>query len=126
MNAKPLYQYIFDMLDYADVITAKITPEEHDKDNYFMTLVYVEDILDKYARGLVLQSATESGQDGSMYLKLATDRMDGLRRTIRKLSQLYDFDEILRKRGDSLYQDWHKLPADHPNLANLDLYDDRT
>lgn len=119
MNEKPLYQYVFDMLDYADAISVKITPEEYDKNNYFMTLVYVEDILDKYARGLVRESAAESGQDGSAYLKLATERMDRLRKVIRRLSQTYDFDEILSKKGESFYLDWHKLPADHPNLANF-------
>lgn len=113
MEEKPLYKYIFDMLDYAEIISTKIKPGDHDNNNYFMTLVYVEDILDKYGRGLVIDSANESGQDGSELLKLANERMDKLRKTIRNLSQVYDFDEILINRGKGLYQDWHKIRDDN-------------
>ena len=124
MDTKPLYQYIFDLLDYADELAKLILSGGQDNNNYFMTLVYIEDILDKYGRGLVLDSAKEyvpQGVDPSGLLKIATQRMDALRKTIRIYAQQYDFDETLKARGESMYQDWHKLPKDHPNVQQLEL-----
>jgi len=64
-KSKPLYQYIFDMLNYAEELTKHISPDEPDSSNYFMTLVYIEDILNKYGRGLVRQSAYEVSRNSS-------------------------------------------------------------
>lgn len=122
--SKPLYQYIFDLLDYADAIAERISPSEPEKNNYFMTLVYIEDILDKYGRGLVVQSSREAGEDEAdsrELLKRANQQMDALRKKIRLYSQQYDFDEVLSSRGKLMYEDWHKLPKDHPNIQSLAL-----
>lgn len=111
MTEKPMYQYIFEMLDYADRIAALIQPGEYDNENYFMTLIYIEDILDKYGRGIAYQGASGGeDSDGHDRLVLATKRMDLLREQIRHFSQMYDFDEAIKDRGDSMYRNWHKRP----------------
>ena len=118
---KPDYQYIFDLLDFAESLLERIDVSllNGDARNYFMTATYVEDILDKYGRGMVRQSAEDSGLNGSEHLHLATARMENLRRQLRILAQKGDFDEVLESRGNELYQNWHKLPPDHPNLQSL-------
>ncbi|HUC20487.1 MAG TPA: hypothetical protein VMR98_03275, partial [Candidatus Polarisedimenticolaceae bacterium] len=50
----------------------------------------------------------------SKLMHQATERMDKLRITIRKLAQTHDFDELLKEMGEKMYDDWHKLPDDHP------------
>ncbi|HVV25720.1 MAG TPA: hypothetical protein VHC21_01675 [Candidatus Saccharimonadales bacterium] len=123
MNDKPLGQYVIDLLDYADAIADRIAPSEPDKSSYFMTLVYIEDVLDTYGRGLLwdLYRATGKDEDESRALKgHINQRVEALRHQIRLFSQQYDFDETLKSRGESMYQDWHKLPGDHPNVQSLE------
>lgn len=112
MNEKPLYQYIFEMLDYADRIAALIQPGQRDNENYFMTLIYIEDILDKYGRSIAYHDSSENGDDvdGHDRLVLATKRMDLLREQIRYFSQAYDFDEVIQVRGEGMYRNWHRRP----------------
>lgn len=119
MNTKPLYEQIFNLLDFADTIVGMLETEASERSNYFMTLIYVEDILDKYGRGLILHSALDSGksqEESRALMAEANQRMDKLRRQIRNYSQQFDFDELLKTKGERMYQDWHKLPHDHPNL----------
>ena len=78
MNEKPPYKYIFDMLDYADAISVNVTSGEYNEIITLWHLIYVEDVLDKYARGLVCQSTVESGQDGTLILT-SCNRKDVLR-----------------------------------------------
>jgi hypothetical protein len=122
MQNKLLYEYIFTMMDYGDRLAEMINLNDAgniDNGNYFISLVYIEDMLDKYARGLVLHSSEEAGLDGSEQLKLANQRMDQLRANIRRFVQQGEFDDLLQKRGRQFYEDWHKLPPDHPNAQVL-------
>lgn len=121
MNQKFLFQYIFEMLDYGDEISKLIQPDGRDNDSYFMTLVYIERILDNYGRGLVRQSARAVGYDDQQVNALVSEanvRMDILRKAIRAYSQMYNFDDSLKTWGEGMYRDWHKLPDDHPNASN--------
>lgn len=121
MNTTPLYQKLLNQFDLADELQARIQQDDPDAGLYFRTLVSIESMFDTYARGLVRQSAIEAGkseEEASKLLKDANTRLAGLRITIRKLSQVHDFDNVLKEMGDRAYQDWHKLPEDHPNAAS--------
>lgn len=115
MDEKPLYAHIFNLLDYADVVYPLITADAQDKEGYFMTLVFIERVLDNYGRGFVSVSARDSGMHEEYVkemLHLANRRMDELRANIRKLSQIYDFDETLHEWGAEMYRNWHKMPEE--------------
>lgn len=121
MNTTPLYQKLLNQFDLADDLQNRIKQDDPDVSLYFRTLVNIESMFDTYARGLVRQSAIEAGKsddEASELMKAANTRMDELRINIRKLSQAHDFDEVLKEMGDRAYQDWHKLPEDHPNAAS--------
>lgn len=110
MNKQP-YEHIFNLLDFADELAGRIKPGNPDNGNYFMTLVYVEDILDKFGRGFVLTTVQESGRsndEADNLMHQATTRMDSLRQTIRQFAQLYDFDEVLDNKAKQLKREWHK------------------
>ena len=107
-NKKPMYEYIDDLLDYSDELIALIQPENFENPNYFMSLIYIEDILDKYGRGLVSKSANEDGLDGHALLVKANRRMDELRKSIRSLSEAHDFDDIIKERATQMVTNWVK------------------
>ena len=106
MESKPMYQYIFDMLEYADKIATLIQPGNSDNGNYFMTLIYIEDILDKYGRGLVFTSANEIGEDGHELMIAATQRMDHLRATLHDLMITGQYNDVLETRCRTMVRDW--------------------
>lgn len=121
MDTTSLYQKLLNQFDLADDLQARIKQDDPDANLYFKTLVNTESMFDTYARGLVRQSAIEAGkseEEASDLMKEANTRLAGLRITIRKLSQTHDFDDVLKQMGDRAYQDWHKLPEDHPNAAS--------
>ena len=106
-----MYQRMIELLDFADEIGDLIQQDDFDKNSYFMTLVYVEDILDKYGRGLASQSARDTAlteEQTSEIRKHLNARLDALRLRIRNFSQAYDFDEILTERGQFMLRDWRK------------------
>ncbi len=105
------YEHVFNLLNFADELTGRIKPGNPDNDNYFMTLVYVEDILDKYGRDFVLRAAQESGHsadEASAMMHQAAARMDSLRQTISSFAQLYDFNEVLDSKAKQFKREWHK------------------
>lgn len=110
MNEKQLYEHIFGLLDYADVVAALIRKDAYQRDNanYFKSLVYVEDILDNPGRSDVYRSAEENGLSGQEQLSEATRRMDLLRNTILKLREEYDFDESLLYATNNIRRNWLK------------------
>ncbi|HSX35358.1 MAG TPA: hypothetical protein VLH84_00315 [Patescibacteria group bacterium] len=118
MNTRPLFEQVLGLLDFANDIASKITTDEHDKNSYFMTLVYVEDILDIYGRMLIMRSASESGVSEAGISDLsrsANERLNKLRGQIRQFSQQYDFDDVLKSKGESMYRDWpNYLTIIHP------------
>lgn len=111
MNKKPMYQRIIELLDFADEIGDLIQQDDFDKNSYFMTLIYVEDILDKYGRGLAPQSARDAmltEEQVSELRKHLNARLDALRIRIRNFSQAYDFDEAIAERSRGMLRDWSK------------------
>lgn len=118
MSVKNIAQYIFDLLDYAEEINKLIEPG-NDNANYFMTLVYIEDILDKYGRSFMSDYSAVEGVDIRQLSSVVNQKLNILRGNIRKHSQLYDFDQVIQQRGESMLKDWRKLPSDHPNVQHL-------
>lgn len=110
MNKKPIYEYIFDLLDYADDL-AELIPsvDNYERNQYFVTLVYIEDILDIYGRGLVLHSANDHEEGtGRELMSKATKRMDELRGKIHNLMHLYEFDPSLDEASKRIATRWRK------------------
>ena len=110
MNEKPLYEHIFELLDYADKVAALISKDADRLDNarYFKSLVYIEDILDNPGRTDVYRSAEENGLSGREQLSEATRRMDILRNTILELRNEYDFDDSLVYATNNIRRNWLK------------------
>jgi len=111
MNTKPMYQYMAELLDFAEEISARIHQDEFENESYFMTLIYIEDILDKYGRGLASRSARDRGLTKEQILTVRIDlntRLEALRAKIRNLSQAYDFDQAMTERAQSIIRDWQK------------------
>jgi hypothetical protein len=106
-----MYQRIIELLDFADEISDLIQQDDFDKNSYFMTLVYVEDILDKYGRGLASQSARDTAlteEQTSEIRKHLNARLDALRLRIRNFSQFYNFDDAITERSQGMLRDWGK------------------
>ena len=90
-----------ELLDFADEISQLIPEADSDRFNYFMTLIYIEDILDKYGRGPMFQEDPEAKTE-------AIRRMDLLRGKIREYSETYNFDDNLKQRTDNIFLDWRR------------------
>ena len=103
-----MYEYITELLDFAEKITLRIVPGEFENSSYFMTLVYIEDILDKYGRGMISMTAADAGLDGHAMLAEANRRMDSLRKTISELNSAHEYDEALKSRAIELTKNWVK------------------
>lgn len=108
MSKKLMHEYIFGLLDFADELEALLHTEQFDRNSYLMTLIYIEDILDKYGRGMAQHSGNEVGLDGKALLSEATKRMDRLRAKIRAAVQTYDFDQELLQRTEEMQRNWRK------------------
>lgn len=107
MDEQTLHDFLNKMYDYADYLAAAIQPENRDNGSYFMSLIYIEDILDSYGRGLILSSAKQIGLDGSAELSEAHRRLDLLRGRIHDLAQQYNFDDDLLRKSEKFKRDWH-------------------
>ena len=106
-----MYLYMSELLDFAEQVSTRIQQDEYENNSYFMTLVYVEDILDKYGRGLASQSAREAGLTEEQISAIRRDlntRLEKLRDQIRNLSQVYNFDQAMIERSQSMIRDWQK------------------
>ena len=106
-----MYQRMIELLDFADEISDMIQSDDSDRNSYFMTLIYVEDILDKYGRGLASQSAHDFALAEEQITEIRVylnTRLEALRSRIRDLSQTYDFDEVITERGQGMLRDWRK------------------
>ncbi len=110
----PSYLHIFNLLDFADDLTTRILAGDPDNSSYFLTLVYIEDILDSYGRSFVPTTAREAGcsEDEAQALKNeAASRMDALRHTLSELVNTYDFDRTMDEASRRFASEWHKRPA---------------
>ena len=103
-----MYEHIAELLDFAEVVAKRIVPGEFDNNNYFMTLVYVEDILDTYGRAVVSRSADENNLDGHALKGDASRRMEALRSTIARLNSDHAFDEALVQSAGRLVKNWKR------------------
>jgi hypothetical protein len=109
MNNAQLHDFLFDLYDFADTIAAKIQPGEPENNSYFMTLVYIEDIMDKYGRGLVLdaaQTADPPTTDPQALLRTANERLNQLRERIETLAREYNMGETITARAQQLAARW--------------------
>lgn len=110
MKEQDIPIFLLELFDYADYIADRIQPNSLDNSSYFLTLVYIEDIMDAYGRGLIYRSLKNSDEvKASATQSEAVQRLELLRGRIRSLSQQYDFDDTLTHCGKGMYQDWHKL-----------------
>jgi hypothetical protein len=106
-----MYQRMIELLDFADEIGDLIRQDDFDKNSYFMTLIYVEDILDKYGRGIASHSARDTAlteEQISEIRKHLNARLDALRSRIRNFSQAYNFDDVITERSQGMLRDWSK------------------
>jgi hypothetical protein len=108
----PLYQYIFNLLDFGDELFKQLADcDDYDRNNYILILIYIEDILDKGGRAIVSQSARQhlgSFEEGQKMKIEATKRMDMLRGQLNQLVATYDLDEIIKGRSAAIFQRWQR------------------
>lgn len=108
MGSKNVHVFLFQLYDYADYLAGKIQPGNSDNGNYFISLLYIEEMMDSYGRSLICASAKDAGADESAALSEAHRRIDLLRGRIQSLYQEFDFDEILERKTEKLLRDWHR------------------
>ena len=111
MHGKELHDFLFQLYDYADYLADQIQPSNPDNDNYFITLVFIEQYFDRIGRSEISRSATESKTvkiDPSKSLSEAHKRIDLLRNRIHTLAKEYDFDETLKSTGNQIASEWQK------------------
>lgn len=106
MNQQELHGFLFKLYDYADYLAGEVEKDSLDRDSYFISMLYVEAMMDTYGRGLISQSAKESGKDQSAALAEAHRRIDLLRQQIDSLRHKYNFDEAIKQAGDRIKRDW--------------------
>lgn len=108
MDSKKLHDFLFQLFDYADYLVEEINPNNPDNNNYFMSLIYIEDMMDKYGRGLISKTGRELNPEDTESLEDAHRRIDYLREKINLLKDIYDFNGVVSKRSDSLIRDWDR------------------
>lgn len=109
MNEKALHEHIINLLDYAERLIGLIEEDENDRDNYFITLVYIEDIIDTYGRSMVHRSIIDSDIDDDGSTKdQVNKRLDELRSNIKSLVEKYDFNDALQSHTHKLMDTWSK------------------
>lgn len=99
------------MLEFAHQLADKINQDESESANYFRSMIYIEDMFDKYARGMVRQSMQDTGigqEEIETTMKKINESVESLRAKIRDAVQTYAFDDELKNIGEALYQNWHK------------------
>jgi hypothetical protein len=111
MPQKHLYQHIQDQIDFAETILGGINAGSINKQRYFMTLVYIEDILDGYGRDVIAEDGRASGMPEDELTELkhrANAVMDRIRHQLRTDIQTEGYaDEVVRK-SQEMMQTWRK------------------
>lgn len=106
MDQKQLYDFLFELYDYADYLADRIQPNNPDNNNYFMSLIYIEEMMDAYGRGLINEAAHEIDQNDRDSLKEAHRRIDLLRQRINELRSTFAFDDVVTGKTQKLLRDW--------------------
>ena len=87
MKSEELHKFLFQLYDYADYLTDKIQPDNRDNDQYFMSLVFIERMMDGYGRSLATDAARDTGDHAlnpdETHLK-TNQRINQLRQRIRE------------------------------------------
>ena len=100
MREKP---YIENLLDFADEVARRMDGlDDFFRPSYLMSLVYVEDILDKYGR------VPEWIGEDPEYRAYIVERMEQLRSIINSYSQMDEFQEAKRMKAEQFNRDWSK------------------
>ncbi len=108
MDAQTLFKFLFQLYDYADYLADNIRPDGFDNKNYFMSLLYIEEMMDSYGRGLISRTARDINENDSKSLSDAHRRIDLLRGRIRQLQTQYGFDDVINVKTQKLLQDWNE------------------
>ena len=113
MQGKKLYDFLFDLYDFADYMGDRIEPDDFFSSKYFITMVLIEEFFDLIGRGEIKKAAEVARDNGhdidpSEALSEAHRRIDALRERILKFSQQYDFDQSLEYIGRTIAEDWKK------------------
>jgi hypothetical protein len=111
MNNKEIIAYIFSTYDFADVLVKKIQNEEEteNRQHFFLTLLYIEKIMDVYGRELIVRNAHEI-QDASIdpdaLLTEAHKRIDALRKHIHTFLDTREFTSTFQESGTAITRNW--------------------
>ena len=108
MDTKKLHDFLFQLFDYADYLVNEINPNNRDNNEYFLSLIYIEDIMDKYGRGLISETGRELNPEDTESLNEAHRRIDDLREKINSLKSEYNFSGVVSRRAESLIRDWDR------------------
>jgi hypothetical protein len=114
MNLKQLYDFLFSLYDYADYLADNISPENMDNNSYFMSLIYIEEMMDSYGRGLIHRTALSINASDTESLAEAHRRIDLLRKRIRDLRSRYDFNgtssgkDVVQYKLEKITRDYGK------------------
>lgn len=112
MPSQELHNFLFKLYDFADYIADEIeSGRTQDVGGYFLTLVYIEQIFDRYGRGLIRNSSIAAGStqdEASVALGLAHKRIDSLRNRLETLVENGNFDKTLEDAAKALTSVWVK------------------
>lgn len=106
MDQKQLYDFLFRLYDYADHLADSIKPNNPDNNNFYISLIYIEEMMDSYGRGLINETAHQINQNDRDSLKEAHRRIDLLRQRINQLRDEFDFDDVVTGKTEKLLRDW--------------------
>ncbi len=109
--------HLLSLFDYADQLCSLIVTNDTKTRNYFMTLVYIEDIIDSYGRDILFTHSSQN-EDAEKSRETINRRLESLRKSIRTLSQMYNFDETLRQHSQALLT-WSKSSEMRDNSTDL-------
>jgi len=104
-SKQPLGPYIFQMLDFADLMYDVARGDDgYMAQGAFKAMVYIESILDNPGRSWA-QDLPEGVMSRSDALKHATTRMDLLRDKVEELANTGNFDETIKHLART-YDQW--------------------
>lgn len=107
-----MHENILQIAEFGNELSKRILNnqvDESERDNYLITIIYIEDILDKYGRGMVVHEGESAGltdDECKTLKKQVTENMDSIRENVKKLAELHDYQDLLKKRLEGILQQW--------------------